>query len=1011
MTDRFYVAFEDRYRGSRELIYERLKAYLPFVAPLASAFPGAEVIDLGCGRGEWLQMVRDQGLMPFGVDLDAGMLSRCESMGLPVQQGDALAYLAGLPDNSQAMVSAFHLVEHIPFDALRTLVQESMRVLRPGGLLILETPNPENVVVGTNHFYLDPTHHKPIPHQLLSFLPEHCGFERTKVVRLQESAALAHNLAPGLHDVLVGVSPDYAVVAQKAAPAAILTGFDGAFARHYGLSLDELAVRHDASVREQIRSLKDQAVSASRAMATTAEVARQSMAQARSAEADVQRLEALVRQLEARAQTQLQQANTWRGATDASMANMVHRLTRMERSGPIGLLKYRVARPLVASAAAAGASLLTPFPTLRRHAGAWLSTHLPHVHQRLVYLARGNGTDHPEETAGSTGSAGEEHARTAPIEVPRGLHQRTGPIGPQAALANAALSALARPLELDKYLSLQRPASESESLEPVTTLGQMRRSAASVCFVITVDRDDAEALSRSVQSVLRQTDPAWEVLLCGSEAMQARIADWLDIDWRIRRVTQGADSSEVQNILRASGLATSLFVGLLAQGDVVDDDLVKHLSKCLTNDPGLDLVYTDEATLMKDGSVTSPFFKPDWSPEHQQSVNLVGRFLAVRKSLLLNLRVANTGSPEADEYALALAVTTAARRVGHIEDVLYVREREIDIPVGGFFSTEGLEPARHVLQAHLAQESPDVEVVAHPNPGSLQVKWPIPEGLEVTLLILTAMQERTVPGRGHLVLATNFVRSIIAKSTFKGYRIIVVDDGHVPDDLRDLLAAHGHTTRTFTKKGEFSFAEKSNFATSLVPSGVALLLNDDLEVIAGDWIEALVSHAVRPEVGVVGGKLLFPNGKIQHAGISTGLNGSAGHVFMNSPSRELEYGGYASVDRNCGAVTGAVMAYRKDFFDQMGGFDEVFRVDYNDIDFCLRCVKAGYRVVFTPHAALYHFHNSSFKRQHDKSIERQAFLARWQRVVDRDPYFGLHLRSICAEQHNDSIPEHDVSSH
>ncbi|UJW81810.1 methyltransferase domain-containing protein [Hydrogenophaga sp. SL48] len=1028
MTDRFYVAFEDRYRGSRELIYERLKAYLPFVAPLASEFPGAEAVDLGCGRGEWLQLVQDQGLRPFGVDLDAGMLSRCEALGLAVQQGDALAYLAGLPDNSQAMVSAFHLVEHIPFDAVRRLVEESLRVLRPGGLLILETPNPENIAVGTNHFYLDPTHQKPIPHQLLVFLPEHCGFERTKVVRLQEAAALVHNPAPGLHDVLVGASPDYAVVAQKTAAAAILTSFDGAFSRNYGLSLDELATRHDASVREQTRSLVDQAGSASRAVASAADLARQSMRQAsraetdmRRMEVDLQRLEVLTHQVQALAlhleartkslEALQQQAEKWHGATAASMSNVVNRLTHVEQSGLTGLLKYRVARPLAAGAVAAGTALLKPFPSLRRHAGAWLSTHQPHVHQRLVRLARGTGTDHPAETVGSEEPTGEETAHPTPIEVPKGLHTRTGPIGPRAALANAALGQLARPLELDKYLSQQRSASESEALEPVTTLGQMRRSAASVCFVITVDQDDAEALGRSVQSVLRQTDPTWEILLCGSEAMQTHIAEWLDIDWRIRRVTPGADANEVQNILRASGLATSLFLGLLAQGDVVDDDLVKRISHSLTDDPELDLIYTDEAALMKDGSVTSPFFKPDWSPEHQHSVNLVGRFLAVRKALLLNLPVAHTGSREADEYALALAVTSVARGIGHIEDVLYVREREIDIPVGGFFSPEGLEPARHVLQAHLAQESPDVEVVAHPNPGSLQVKWPIPEGLEVTLLILTAMQERTVPGRGHLVLATNFVRSIIAKSTFKGYRIIVVDDGHVPDELRDLLAAHGHTTRTFTKNGEFSFAEKSNFATSLVSSGVALLLNDDLEVIAGDWIEALVSHAVRPDVGVVGGKLLFPNDTIQHAGISTGLNGSAGHVFMNSPSRELEYGGYASVDRNWGAVTGAVMAYRKDFFDQMGGFDEVFRVDYNDIDFCLRCVKAGYRVVFTPHAALYHFHNSSFKRKHDKSTERQEFLARWQRVVDRDPYCGLHLRAICAEQHNDSTPEHDASPH
>lgn len=639
----------------------------------------------------------------------------------------------------------------------------------------------------------------------------------------------------------------------------------------------------------------------------------------------------------------------------------------------MGLLKSKVAGPLLAGAAAAGASLLKHFPVLGMRAGTW------------------------------------RQSRRTLTQAPAGLHRRTGPISVEAALVNADRYQLALPSDMDKHLSALLSASEPEPLEPVTELDQMRRSPTSVCFVITVDRDDRDALALTVQSVLRQTDPAWEIMLCGSALLQNRIADWLDIDWRIRRLLPDAGSDEVQNLLRASAFSTCRFVGLLAQGDVVDDDLVKHMGRCLTNDPELDLVYTDEAAMAEDGAVISPFYKPDWSPEHQHAVHLVGRFLAIRKPLLLNLHIPGTGSREADEYALGLAVTRAARRIGHIEDVLYVRSCEHEPRPGGFFSPEGLEPARASLERHLACKHPGVTVVAHPDPGSLQVKWPIPDGLEVTLLILTAMRERTVPGRGRLVLATNFVRSILEKSTFKGYRIIVVDDGHVPDDLRELLSAHGHTTYTFPREGEFSFARKSNFATSLVRSGVALLLNDDLEVISGDWIEALVSHAARPEVGVVGGKLLFPDGRIQHAGISTGLNGSAGHVFLNSPSASLEYGGYASVDRNWGAVTGAVMAYRKDFFDRMGGFDERFRVDYNDIDFCLRCVDAGFRVVFTPHALLYHFHNSSFQRKHDQGHERQEFLARWEHVVKRDPYCGLHLRTICAELPNDRALEHASS--
>lgn len=255
MTDHFYAAFEDRYRGSRELIYERLRAYLPFLEPLASLHPGSPLIDLGCGRGEWLQLTLDQGFNSFGVDLDAGMLASCKALGLPVQQGDALAYLAGLPDNSQAIVSAFHLVEHIPFDALQVLVTQSLRVLKPGGLLIMETPNPENIVVGTSNFYLDPTHQRPIPSLLLSFLTEHQGFARTKVLRLQESPTLLQQQVLSLHDVFAGVSPDYAVVAQKDALSAVLKPFDSSFSREYGLSLQAISKYYDIGIQGPIHRL------------------------------------------------------------------------------------------------------------------------------------------------------------------------------------------------------------------------------------------------------------------------------------------------------------------------------------------------------------------------------------------------------------------------------------------------------------------------------------------------------------------------------------------------------------------------------------------------------------------------------------------------------------------------------------------------------------------------------------------------------------------------------------
>lgn len=251
----FYRAFEERFYAPRSTIKKLRQQYLPFVQPLAALYPGAATFDIGCGRGEWLELMQELGMSPFGVDLDAGMLQGCHELNLPAEQGDAVAYLQTLADNSQAVVSAFHVVEHISFEQLQTVVAESLRVLRPGGLLIMETPNPENIVVATRNFYLDPTHLRPIPSLLLSFLPEHQGFARVHTLRLQESPALQQRSDISLMDVLGGVSPDYAVVAQKAAALDVMERFDTVFGARYGIDLNDLAGRYDGTLQRRMAAL------------------------------------------------------------------------------------------------------------------------------------------------------------------------------------------------------------------------------------------------------------------------------------------------------------------------------------------------------------------------------------------------------------------------------------------------------------------------------------------------------------------------------------------------------------------------------------------------------------------------------------------------------------------------------------------------------------------------------------------------------------------------------------
>ncbi|MDL2285937.1 methyltransferase domain-containing protein [Desulfococcaceae bacterium OttesenSCG-928-F15] len=247
MDIQFYKSFEDKHRGSRELIKERLGVYLPFLTPflaMEDSKNAASVIDLGCGRGEWIELLQEAGFQSFGVDIDEGMLTDCYALKLPVKKEDALFFLQTLPDESQVAVTAFHVIEHISFDYLSTLISEAKRVLKPCGLLILETPNPENIVVATNNFYLDPSHKRPVPIDLLSFLTNYYGFERIKIVRLQESEKLKQIDFVDLFDVFGGVSPDYSIVAQKTGPKSSFNLFNIPFSEEYGISLSDILQRY-----------------------------------------------------------------------------------------------------------------------------------------------------------------------------------------------------------------------------------------------------------------------------------------------------------------------------------------------------------------------------------------------------------------------------------------------------------------------------------------------------------------------------------------------------------------------------------------------------------------------------------------------------------------------------------------------------------------------------------------------------------------------------------------------
>lgn len=546
---------------------------------------------------------------------------------------------------------------------------------------------------------------------------------------------------------------------------------------------------------------------------------------------------------------------------------------------------------------------------------------------------------------------------------------------------------LDRATAVDPYQTwLVRHTLTPQQIRQLATVAQAFAYQPTISIVTPVYNTDEVWLRKAIESVQNQIYPHWQLCLCddGSTASHVSrvLTEYAERDKRIRVLMhpQNGGISAASN--GALTLATGEFVGLLDHDDELTPDALFEVVKRLNENPDLDFIYTDEDKLSPEGHRIEPFFKPDWSPDLLLSMNYITHFSVMRRSLVEEVGGFTEGLDGSQDHDLFFRLSEKTQKISHIAKPLYSWRK---IP-GSAASDTQAKPYAHVageraLEQHLRRQGIAAEVLPGlVSPSHRRVRYQI-IGQPVVSIIISI--------RDKVELLQRCIASIEEKTTYRHFEIVIVDNQSEKPETLAYLAQLPYTV--VSAPGPFNYSRINNVGVSHTHGEFILFLNNDIEVIAEDWLSAMLEHAQRSEVGAVGAKLLYPDRTIQHAGVVLGVGGVAGHVFLRLPEDSTHYFGLFQVVRNCSAVTAACMMMRKSVFTEVGGFDERVKVAYNDVDLCLRIREKGYLIVYTPYALLYHFESSTRKNLHPLSDEGYV-RQRWAKVLQEgDPYYNPQL--------------------
>ena len=517
-------------------------------------------------------------------------------------------------------------------------------------------------------------------------------------------------------------------------------------------------------------------------------------------------------------------------------------------------------------------------------------------------------------------------------------------------------------------------------------------------IVVPVFEPNAGYLSTCISSVVRQSYANWELLVVDASPHDGIAARCLEPmgDERIVYLRLERNLGIAGNTNVGIENATGDWIAFLDYDDILEPDALFCYARAIAHDADATALFCDEDTFEVDGQYRFPVFKSELNLDLLYSYNCVTHFLAVKRETLEAIGTSPDDVTGAQDYDLTLRVIAAGGKIAHVPRVLYHWRQHSASTAGDNVSSKpyAQEAGRLALQRHFEARgiAGHVEETLHPFIYRMRYALPDPHPL-VSVII---------PNKDHIGELDACVRSIIEKSAYREFEVVIVENNSEDDGTfayYERIIAEFDQVKVVRWNRAFNYSAIINHGVRHAAGSRLLLLNNDTEVISPDFIPEMLGYLERPEVGVVGAKLFFRDGLVQHAGIEVGPFDTIVHVNQDFVDEREGYRGRATRPGNFSAVTGACQMVRRDVFEQVGGYDEDFAVGFNDADFCMRAKEAGYLTVFTPYAKLHHYEFTSRGREEvdDAKMrrwegERELFQKRWAKYFEEgDPSSNPNL--------------------